>query len=69
MRLEMYTPEQLSLIVKRSAGILEIPIDEDGAREIASRSRGTPRIANRLLKRARDFAEVMGNGVITGRYC
>ena len=56
----------LSLIVKRSAGILEIPIDEDGAREIASRSRGTPRIANRLLKRARDFAEVMGNGVITG---
>ena len=65
-RLEMYTPEQLSLIVKRSAGILEIPIDEDGAREIASRSRGTPRIANRLLKRARDFAEVMGNGVLTG---
>lgn len=65
-RLEMYTPEQLSLIVKRSAGILEIPIDEDGAREIASRSRGTPRIANRLLKRARDFAEVMGSGVITG---
>lgn len=65
-RLEMYTPEQLSLIVKRSAGILEIPIDEDGAREIASRSRGTPRIANRLLKRARDFAEVMGNGIITG---
>lgn len=48
LRLEMYTPEQLSLIVKRSAGILEIPIDEDGAREIASRSRGTPRIANRL---------------------
>ena len=66
LRLEMYTPEQLSLIVKRSAGILEIPIDEDGAREIASRSRGTPRIDNRLLKRARDFAEVMGNGVITG---
>ena len=58
LRLEMYTPEQLSLIVKRSAGILEIPIDEDGAREIASRSRGTPRIANRLLKRARDFAEI-----------
>ena len=65
-RLEMYTPEQLSLIVKRSAGILEIPIDEDGAREVASRSRVTPRIANRLLKRARVFAEVMGNGVITG---
>lgn len=47
---EMYTPEQLSLIVKRSAGILEIPIDEDGAREIASRSRGTPRIANPSFK-------------------
>ncbi|MBQ5994520.1 MAG: Holliday junction branch migration DNA helicase RuvB [Clostridia bacterium] len=64
-RLEMYTPEQLSEIVKRSAGILGIAIDEDGALEIASRSRGTPRIANRLLKRARDFAEVMGNGTIT----
>lgn len=64
-RLEMYTPEELALIVKRSAGILGIAIDDDGALEIASRSRGTPRIANRLLKRARDFAEVMGNGVIT----
>ncbi|MEG1834765.1 MAG: Holliday junction branch migration DNA helicase RuvB [Oscillospiraceae bacterium] len=64
-RLEMYTPEQLCQIVKRSAGILGIAIDENGANEIASRSRGTPRIANRLLKRARDFAEVMGNGVIT----
>lgn len=64
-RLEMYTPEQLAQIVRRSAGILGIAIDDDGAMEIASRSRGTPRIANRLLKRARDFAEVMGNGVIT----
>ena len=64
-RLEMYTPEQLSQIVKRSAGIIGIDIDDDGAIEIASRSRGTPRIANRLLKRARDFADVMGNGVIT----
>lgn len=64
-RLEMYTPEQLSLIVKRSAGILGIAIDDTGALEIASRSRGTPRIANRLLKRARDFAEVMADGIIT----
>lgn len=64
-RLEMYTPEELAMIVKRSAGILGIAIDDGGALEIASRSRGTPRIANRLLKRARDFAEVMGNGTIT----
>ena len=56
---------ELAQIVRRSAGILGIAIDDDGAMEIASRSRGTPRIANRLLKRARDFAEVMGNGVIT----
>lgn len=65
LRLEMYSPEELSQIVKRSAGILGIALDENGALEIASRSRGTPRIANRLLKRARDFAEVMANGVIT----
>ena len=64
-RLEMYTPEELAMIVKRSAGILGIAIDDEGALEIASRSRGTPRIANMLLKRARDFAEVMGNGTIT----
>lgn len=64
-RLEMYTPEELAMIVKRSAGILGIAVDDEGALEIASRSRGTPRIANRLLKRARDFAEVMGNGTIT----
>ena len=66
LRLELYTPEELSSIVKRSAGILRIDIDEEGALQIASRSRGTPRIANRLLKRARDFAQVLADGVITG---
>ncbi len=66
LRLELYTPEELSSIVKRSAGILRIDIDEDGAYQIASRSRGTPRIANRLLKRARDFAQVLADGIITG---
>lgn len=65
LRLELYTPEELGKIVTRSAGILNMPIDYDGALEIASRSRGTPRIANRLLKRVRDFAQVMSNGVIT----
>ena len=64
-RLEMYTNEQLSSIVKRSADILNIPVDEKGAMEIASRSRGTPRIANRLLKRSRDFAQVKYDGVIS----
>ena len=64
LRLELYTPEQLAQIVTRSAGILGIDIDKYGALEIASRSRGTPRIANRLLKRARDFAEVNGEGLI-----
>lgn len=64
MRLELYTPAQLSEIVNRSAGILGIGIEQDGAMEIASRSRGTPRIANRLLKRARDFAQVMSDGAI-----
>lgn len=64
-RLELYTPEELSIIVKRSASILDVPIDEDGAYEIASRSRGTPRIANRLLKRVRDFAQVKSDGRIT----
>lgn len=63
-RLEMYTPEQLATIVKRSSGILEVPVEEDGALEIALRSRGTPRIANRLLKRSRDFAQVKYDGVI-----
>ena len=65
LRLELYTPEELAQIVERSAGILGIKIEHDGALEIASRSRGTPRIANRLLKRVRDFAQVMSNGVIT----
>lgn len=65
LRLELYTPEELMLIVKRSAGILKIEIDDTGAREIASRSRGTPRIANRLLRRVRDFAQVRADGVIT----
>ena len=64
-RLELYTPEQLGQIVTRSASILGIAADPDGALELASRSRGTPRIANRLLKRARDFAQVAGDGVIT----
>lgn len=63
-RLELYTPEQLQTIIKRSAGILDIPCDDDGALELAKRSRGTPRIANRLLKRVRDFAQVLGNGCI-----
>ncbi len=65
MRLELYTPQELSVIVKRSASILGIDIDDEGAAQIAARSRGTPRIANRLLKRSRDFAEVKYNGVIT----
>ena len=64
-RLEIYSVEELSTIVKRSAGILDIAIDESGAAEIASRSRGTPRIANRLLKRVRDFAQVVSDGTIT----
>ncbi len=65
LRLELYTPEELARIVNRSAGILGIAIEPDGALEIASRSRGTPRIANRMLKRVRDFAQVLSNGVIT----
>ena len=64
-RLELYNEEQLKMIVTRSAEILEIKIDEDGAMEIAKRSRGTPRIANRLLKRVRDYAAVLGDGNIT----
>lgn len=63
-RLELYSPEELEIIVKRSAHILEIKIDDQGAMEIARRSRGTPRIANRLLKRVRDYATVIGNGDI-----
>lgn len=64
-RLELYTTEELTRIVIRSAGILGIPIDPEGAREIAARSRGTPRVANRLLKRVRDFAQIKADGVIT----
>ena len=64
LKLELYTPEELSAIVKRNAGILDIDMSESGAYEIASRSRGTPRIANRFLKRVRDFAQVKGNGSI-----
>lgn len=65
LRLELYTPEELTRIVKRSAGILNVEIEPDGAYEIASRSRGTPRIANRMLRRVRDFAQVQADGVIT----
>ena len=65
LRLELYTPEELCQIVTRSAGILGVPIEAAGAMEIAMRSRGTPRIANRMLRRVRDFAEVRGNGTIT----
>jgi Holliday junction DNA helicase RuvB len=64
-RLEYYTAEELAVIVKRSAQILSIKIDNNGAYEVASRSRGTPRIANRLLKRVRDFAQVRADGIIT----
>ncbi len=63
-QLELYTPESLKEIITRSADILRIEIDEEGALEIASRSRGTPRIANRLLRRVRDYSQVRGNGVI-----
>ena len=65
LKLELYTTDELQEIVQRSARLLSIPFEPEGAREIASRSRGTPRIANRLLRRARDFAEVTGTGVIT----
>ena len=65
LRLELYTPEELQRIVQRSAGILGIEIEPSGAEEIARRSRGTPRVANRLLRRVRDFAQVTADGVIT----
>lgn len=64
-RLQYYTPEELAQIVMRSAAILDVPIVESGALEIARRSRGTPRLANRMLKRVRDFAQVRGDGIIT----
>jgi Holliday junction DNA helicase RuvB len=63
-RLEFYTPEELTRIVVRSAGLLNVPVDAEGALEIARRSRGTPRIANRLLRRVRDYAQVKGRGAI-----
>lgn len=66
-RLEMYTPEELVLIIKRSAYILGVSIENSGAEEIAKRSRGTPRIANRLLKRVRDFAQIKSDSVITNK--
>lgn len=65
-RLEFYSAEELTAIAKRSAHILNLPIEEQGAHEIADRARGTPRIVNRLLRRVRDFAEVQGDGVVTG---
>src|SRR5476651_1084311 len=64
-RLEFYTPEELARIVRRSAGLLNVPTDDEGAFEIARRSRGTPRIANRLLRRVRDYADVKAQGRIT----
>jgi Holliday junction DNA helicase RuvB len=64
-RLEFYAPDELTLIVRRSARLLGIAIEEEGALEIARRSRGTPRIANRLLRRVRDFAEVKASGTVT----
>ena len=64
-RLEFYTPEELTRIVQRSAKLLEVEVDQAGAREIASRSRGTPRISNRLLRRVRDYAEVKAQGRVT----
>lgn len=64
-RLEMYAPEELAKIVKRSAGILNVQAEADGILEIARRSRGTPRLANRMLRRVRDFAQIRGGGVIT----
>ena len=63
-RLDYYTEEELGVILKRSAEILDIQIDQDGTKEIAQRSRGTPRVANRLLRRVRDYAQVKANGVI-----
>lgn len=64
-RLDYYSPDELFVVVRRSAGLLGVKLDDEGGMEIARRSRGTPRIANRLLRRTRDFAEIRGNGVIT----
>lgn len=68
-KLQFYTEDELSEIVKRTARVLDVEIDEDAARELAKRSRGTPRIANRLFKRVRDFALVKGNGVVDKKIC
>ena len=65
LRLELYTPEELRRIIERSAALLGVPIEQEGAAEISTRSRGTPRIANRMLRRVRDYAEVRGTGVVT----
>ncbi|MCX5998496.1 MAG: Holliday junction branch migration DNA helicase RuvB [Chloroflexi bacterium] len=65
-RLEYYEQQAIEVIVKRSAGILKVEVDPSGVKEIACRARGTPRVANRLLKRVRDYAQVMADGVITG---
>jgi Holliday junction DNA helicase RuvB len=66
-RLEFYTAEELTKIVSRSAGLLNVTLGEDGAFEVARRSRGTPRIANRLLRRVRDYAEVKSDGIVTAQ--
>src|SRR5690606_52601 len=65
LRLEFYSADELAVIIRRSAAILDVPLDDDGAREIAQRSRGTPRVANRLLRRVRDFAQVRADGRIS----
>ncbi|MEQ9319827.1 MAG: Holliday junction branch migration DNA helicase RuvB, partial [Polyangiaceae bacterium] len=67
MRLDYYPVEDLVKIVRRSARLLDVPIDDEGAEQVAKRSRGTPRIANRLLRRVRDFAEVLGTGVVDAK--
>lgn len=65
-KLEFYSPDELFMIIKRSANVLKVDIDDEGAMELARRSRGTPRLANRLLKRVRDYAEVKYDGIIDG---
>ena len=69
LKLELYSPDELARIIRRSAGILDQPITPEGAYELAKRSRGTPRVANRFLKRVRDFATVLGDGVIDEEVC
>lgn len=67
LRMDYYDQESIEKIINRSASILEMPIETEGVKELASRSRGTPRIANRLLRRVRDYAQIMGDGIITGQ--